>query len=53
MISKELLGPINLLKAQTFCIHEMTKVIVIYKDENLILAAFQVMMPCFEGFDNS
>ena len=40
MVSKELLGSADLSEAQTFCIHEMTEVIVVYKDENLMLAAF-------------
>ena len=53
MVSKEFLGPIDLLKAQTLCIHETTKVMMICKDENLIFAAFQVMAPYFEGFDDS
>ena len=52
MVSKELLGPANLSGAQAFCIHEMTEVIMVRKDENLMLAAFQIVTPRLEGFDN-
>ena len=53
MVFKELLGPINLSGAQTLGIHELTEVIIVRKDENLMFTAFQVIAPCFEGFDNS
>ena len=53
MILRELLGPTDLLGAQALCIHESTEVIVIRKDENLMLAAFQVVTPRLESFDDS
>ena len=53
MVLRELLGPINLSRAQTLCIHETTEVIIIYKDENFMLAAFQIIAPYLEGFDNN
>ena len=37
--------------AQAFCLHEKTEVIVICKDENLMLAAFQVVAPSLEFFN--
>ena len=40
MVSKELLGQADLSKAQVFCIHETMEVIVVCKDENLMLATF-------------
>ena len=40
MVLKELLNPTNLLGAQTFYIYKMTKIIIVYKDENLIFAVF-------------
>ena len=40
IVLREFLGPINLFKAQNFYVYKMTKVIIIYKDKNLILAAF-------------
>ena len=52
MVLKKFLGSINLLEAQILYIHKIMKVIVIYKDENLILAAFQVMAPSLEYFNN-
>ena len=53
VITRELLGPTDLSGAQALCIHELTEVIVVRKDENLMLAAFQVVTPCLEGFDDS
>ena len=43
----------DLLGAQILCIYKTTEVIMIYKDENLIFAAFQVKTLCFKGFNNS
>ena len=53
MVPGELLGPADLSGAQTLCIHKTTKVIKVYKDENLMLAAFQIVTLRFKGFDNS
>ena len=40
MVSQEPLGLADLSRAQTLCIYETTEVIMGYKDENLMLAAF-------------
>ena len=53
MVLRELLAPTDLSGAQTLCIHETTEVIMVRKDENLMLAAFQVVTPRLEGFDDS
>ena len=53
MVSGELLGPADLSRAQTLCIYETTEVIMVRKDENLMLAAFQIVTPRLEDFDNS
>ena len=53
MIMGELLGPVDLFGAQTFCIHKATKIVVVCEDKYLVLATFQIVTPCFEGFDNS
>ena len=53
MVSGEFLGPADLSRAQTLCIYETTEVIMIHKDENLMLAAFQIVTPRLEDFDNS
>ena len=52
MVSRELLGPADLSRAQVFHIHETTEVIVVHKDENLILTAFQVVAPSLECFND-
>ena len=53
MVLREFLGPADLSGAQALCIHETTEVIVVRKDENLMLAAFQIVTSRLEGFDNS
>ncbi len=53
VVSKELLGLADLTKAQAFCIHKSTEVIMISKDTNLVFAAFQVMAPNIKDFNNS
>ena len=53
MVSGELLGLADLSGAQTLCIHEATKVVVVCKDKHLVFAIFQIVTPCFESFDNS
>ena len=37
---RELLGSTDLSGAQILCIYKMTKVIMVYKDENFMFAAF-------------
>ena len=40
MIPEKLLGPMDLAGAQVLCIHETTKVVVIGKHKDFVLAAF-------------
>ena len=47
IVLRELLGPADLSGAQALCIHEITEVIMIRKDENLMLVAFQVVASSF------
>ncbi len=53
VVSRELLGPADLTRAQAFHIHESTEVIIVSKDEDLIFAALQVVAPSLKGFNNS
>ncbi len=53
MVSRELLGPADLTKAQAFRIDELTEVIMVSKDEDLVFAAFQVVAPSLKSFNNS
>ncbi len=39
MVSKKFLGPADLTRAQTLCIHELMEIIIVSKDKNLIFAA--------------
>ncbi len=52
VVSRELLGPVDLTRAQTFCIHESTEVVVVSEDKDLIFAAFQVMVSSLKSFKN-
>ena len=53
MIAKKFLGLSNLIKIQTFYVHEMAKVVVIAKDRNFMIAIFWIMPLGFEGLNNS
>ena len=53
MVSGELLGPADLSGAQTLRTYEATKVVVVCEDKYLVLATFQIVMPCLKGFENS
>ena len=53
MVLGELLGSADLSGAQTLCIHETTEVIIVRKDENIMLAIFQIVTPYLESFNNN
>ena len=53
IILRELLGPTDLLEAQTLYIYKTIEVIIICENENLMLTAFQVMALCLKSFNNS
>ena len=53
MVLGELLSLTNLSEAHVFCIHKMTKIVVVYEDTHFVLAAFQIVMPYLKSFDNS
>ena len=40
VVTREFLGPTDLPEAQTLCVHESTKVVVVCKDEDLVFAIF-------------
>ena len=53
VVLRELLGPVDLTKAQAFHIYELTEVIMVNKDKDLVFAAFQVVVPSLKSFNNS
>ena len=53
MILKKLLGPADLTRAQVLHIYKLTEVIIVNKEENLILAVFQLVIPSLKDFNNS
>ena len=53
VVLKEFLNLVDLAKAQVFCIHKLTEVIMVSKDKNVIFAAFQIMAPSLKDFNNS
>ncbi len=53
VVSKELLGPADLTRAQAFRIYESTQIIIVSKDEDLVFVAFQNVAPSLKGFNNS
>ncbi len=53
VISNEFLGSADLTRAQTFCIYELTEVIMVNKDKNHIFAVFQVVAPSLKSLNDS
>ncbi len=53
VVSRELLGPADLMRAQAFCIHKSAEVIMVSKDEDLVFVAFQVVVSSLKSFNNS
>ncbi len=53
VVSRELLGPIDLTRTQTLCIRELMEVVVASEDEDLVFAAFQVVAPSLKGLNNN
>ena len=52
LITRELLGPPDLSRAQVLYIHKLTEVVMVCKDKDLVFAAFQVVAPSFKDFNN-
>lgn len=50
---REFLGPTDLTKARLFISIKLTDVVIVDKDKNLMFANFKVVLPGFEGFNNS
>ncbi len=40
VILREFLGPVDLTRAQAFCIHELIEIIMVSKDKDFIFVAF-------------
>lgn len=53
VVSRDFLGLADLMKIQAFCIQELTKIMMVSKDENLVFAAFYIVVPSLKGFHNS
>lgn len=53
VISKKLLNSANLIRAQTFYIYKLTKVVIVSKDKDFILAAFKVVASSLKSFNSS
>ncbi len=53
VVSRELLSSPNLSRAQALRIHESPEVVVVRKNEDLVFAAFWVVGPSLEGFNDS
>lgn len=53
LVMTELLSPTDLLRAQTFCIHKLIKVIVVGEYKDLSTTTFQLILSSFEDFNNN
>lgn len=52
IIFEKLLGLLDLTKAQTLYIYQLTGVFIINKNKDLVFAAFEIVVPGFKGFNN-
>ena len=52
MVTRELLGPADLARAQALYIHESTEVVVVRKDEDLVFSILQVVATSLKGLNN-
>ena len=48
VVTRKFLSLADLPRAQTLCVHESTKVVVVYKDKDLMFTTFEVMLPGFK-----
>ena len=53
VVTRELLGPSDLTRTEALCIYELTEVIVVSKDEDLVFTAFQVLVPSLKDLHNA
>ncbi len=53
VVSRKLLVLADLMRAQVFHIHELTEVIMVNKDKDLVFATFQIVALSLKGFNNS
>ena len=53
MVLGEFLSPTNLFRAQVFCIHELTKVVIVGQYKDFVFITFKIMAPGLESFNNS
>ena len=53
MITKELLGLLDLTKAQAFCIHQLTEIVLVPKNKDVLLIVFQIVVPSLKYLNNS
>ena len=52
IVTRKLLGPADLTRAQTLCIYELSEVIMVSENEDFVFAAFYVVLSGFKCFDN-
>ena len=52
MILGKLLGPPDLIRAQTLCIHELLEIVIVGQDKDFILIALQVVPSSLKDFND-
>lgn len=52
IITKKLLGSIEMMRAQIFCKYKLKKVFIVCKSEILIFTAFYMVLQVSENFNN-
>ncbi len=52
IVSRELLGLVDLTRVQAFYIYQSTEVVIVINDKNLVFATLQVMAPSLESLND-
>ncbi len=53
VVSRKLLGPADLARAQTLGIYELMEVVMVSDNKDFVFATFEVMAPSLKSFNNS
>lgn len=53
IVPRQLLSRLDLLRTQAFHIHDVAKIVIIYGNENLMFAIFQIVLASLESLKNS
>lgn len=53
MVLRDLLGPTDLKRTETFCIYKLAEIIIVSKNKDLIFVAFKIVASSLKDLKNS